>query len=233
VACTASPEEAQLVFERLRGLGLETVILSDDDLGLGQVCRVRSIHFDENGITVQQGATGEADRIPWPELILLVTGRFVVKRVEVKERKSRKAENDILAASEFFADEAVIDLYSSSPSQTRRIAAHSFDFSCLQQRKGLIAAENLVSLVELIRTNAPQLEFDDSYISLRQALEPVWGRNQETASSGWRRERPGKYSLGAVTISTNEIQFTRYSRLRYYLSLNPQIKIDEHPQIKQ
>jgi len=222
---TASPEEAQLVFERLRDLGLETVTLADKDLGLGpnSVTRVRSIRFDESGITIHQGVPVEAELILWSDLMLLVSGRFVVKKVEVKERKSRKGENEILDTSEFFADEAVVDIYSSSRSQTWRIAAHSFDFSCLQI-KTFVAGENLVSLIEVIRTNAPQLELDDSYNSLRQALEPVWGKDHETESSGWRREAPGKYSLGAVTTSTNEIQFTLYSRLRYYLSLNPQIK---------
>jgi hypothetical protein len=152
---------------------------------------------------------------------MLIPGRLVVKTIEVKEHVSRKSENDILATSEFFADESIVDLYTFSQSQTWRISAHSFDFSCLGKRKTLVASENLATLIELIRTNAVQAEFDDSYNVLRQALEPVWGMEQATESSGWRRERPGKYSLGAVTVSSNESQFTLHSRLSYYFSLNP------------
>jgi hypothetical protein len=55
---------------------------------------------------------------------------------------------------------------------------------------------------------------------LRSALEPVWGMEQETESSGWRRDRPGKYSFGAATVSSNESQFTLYSRLSYYFNQN-------------
>ena len=41
-------------------------------------------------------------------------------------------------------------------------------------------------------------------------------RRPETQSSGWRRERPGKLSVGVATTKSNETQFTRYSRLRYW-----------------
>jgi hypothetical protein len=55
---------------------------------------------------------------------------------------------------------------------------------------------------------------------LRQILDLVWTAQQETQSSGWRRERPGKLSVGVATINSNEVQFTRYSRLRRYFCLN-------------
>ena len=41
----------------------------------------------------------------------------------------------------------------------------------------------------------------------------------ETQSTGWRRERPGRLSIGAIMLNINEAQFTRYSRLRRYLLL--------------
>jgi hypothetical protein len=52
---------------------------------------------------------------------------------------------------------------------------------------------------------------------VRHALGAVWTLEQRTEAQGWRRERPGRYSTEAVTTSDNESQFTRYSRLRYYL----------------
>jgi hypothetical protein len=223
LARTDSQEEASLVVDKLHALGVETITLADDDLGAKDcsVRRIRSMQFNDDGMSVQQGGALEAVRIAWPDLVLLVPGRLLVKRIEVKERRSRKSENEILSTSEFFADESVVDLYTSSHSQTWRISAHSFDFSCLKELKTLVAAENLSTLISLIRSNAQQAKFDDSYKVLRSALEPVWGMEQETESSGWRRERPGKYSFGSATISSNESQFTLYSRLSYHFNINP------------
>lgn len=218
-----SPEEASLVFDRLQGFGVETITLADDDLGAKEssIRRIRSMHFNDDAMSLLQKGALESVRIAWPDLLLLVPGRLVVKRVEVKERRSRRSENDILSTSEFFADESVVDLYTSSNSQTWRISAHSFNFFCLGERKTLVASENLSTLIDQIRSYATQAEFDDSYNVLRPALEPVWGMQQETESSGWRRERPGKYSVGSATVSSNESQFMLYSRLSYYFNLNP------------
>ncbi len=222
LARTASREEALLVLERLRDLGLETITLSDDDLGQPgkRVTRIRSIHLNETGMLLQQSGATEGNDIGWSELKLLVLGRLLTRRIEIRERKTRKDENEILNSSEFFDDEAVMDLYTTSDFQTWRISAKSFDFSCLEHQKTLLTTENFVTLVQLIRSNSVQAEFDDSYNAVRQLLEHVWGSEQETESSGWRRESPGKYSLGATTVDSNENQFTRYSRLCYYLSMN-------------
>jgi hypothetical protein len=65
---------------------------------------------------------------------------------------------------------------------------------------------------------------DDSYTQTRQAIEPIWPPEQRTEASGWHRERPGKYSTSGVTETSNEDQFTRYSRLQYYLQMNPLVQ---------
>ena len=60
--------------------------------------------------------------------------------------------------------------------------------------------------------------YDDSFNSVRKALEPVWPAEQQNESSGWRRERPGKYSIGSATeLNKRNADFSRYSRLRYHL----------------
>jgi hypothetical protein len=154
----------------------------------------------------------------WSEIVLLVLARLVVKRVEIREVKSRRAENEILDASEFFSDEVVIDLYTSTSSETWRVSANGFDFSCLGAEKSLLASENIAKLDRLIRTRAGNAQIIDSYARLRPVLDLVWGPQQETKSSGWKRERPGKLSIGVLTIRSNEDQFTRYSRLLRYLA---------------
>ena len=222
VACTASREEAELVFNRLGDVGVHTLPLSDDDLGASEMSikRVKSMSIEDQLVTLQQAGTRDQTEVRWQDVVLIVTGRLFVRRVEIQERKTRRAENEIVQSSEFSSDEAVIDLYTAADSQTWRINANGFDFSCLGSNKSLIANENISRLQQLIAAKAPRARVDDSYKQLRHTLDLVWGPQQETQSSGWRRERPGKLSVGLATINSNETQFTRYSRLQRYLYFN-------------
>jgi hypothetical protein len=224
VARTASREEAELVLQRLRDLGLQSLLLSDEDLGLSDnlLKRVRSMSFDNAHLTMQQAGAAEETTISWSDVLLVLPGRLFETRLEIKERKTRTSENEILDASEFFRDEAVIDFYASGHEATWRVNANGFDFSCLGSDKTLIATENISKLQRLMAAKA--ITFDDSYRQVRSLLELAWGMQSKTESSGWRRERPGKLSVGMATIKSNESQFTRYSRLRYHFNVVTQIK---------
>jgi hypothetical protein len=219
VARTASREEADLVFDRVRGLGLDCLNLGDDDLGLrdNSLKRVKSMSFADEYLTVQQAGAAEENDIQWPEIVLIVPGRLVETRVEITERITRKPEKEILDTSEFFQDEAVIDLYTSIDSFTWRVSANGFDFSCLGNEKALVVNENILRLQRLIADRAVNATVDDTYQRVRSLLELAWGTQPEMQSSGWRRERPGKLSVGSSQTKSNESQFTRYSRLRYYI----------------
>jgi hypothetical protein len=222
VACTASREEAELVFNRLRDVGLEAIVLGDDELGASEtsVKRIKSVTVNDEYAILQQAGTRDQTEVRWQDIVLIVTGRLFVKRVEMQERKTRRSENEIVQSSEFSSDEAVVDFYTLTQPQTWRVNANGFDFSCLGNQKTLIANENISRLQQFIAANAPHAKVDDSYKKLRQILDLVWTAQQETQSSGWRRERPGKLSVGVATINSNEVQFTRYSRLRRYFCLN-------------
>ena len=221
VARTASREEAELVCERLRDLDLNCLTLSDEDLGLSfsdnSVKRVRSMTFDDERLTIYQAGAAEATEASWADIVLILPARLFETRLEIKEQKTRKTENEIIDTSEFFRDEAVIDFYVAGHEWTWRVSAGGFDFSCLGREKALVANENIGRLQRLIVSKAVKAEFDDSYARVRNLLELAWSTQSETQSSGWRRERPGKLSLGVATTRSNEIQFTRYSRLRYVL----------------
>jgi hypothetical protein len=222
VARTANEDEAQLVLDRLGEVGLPTVTLSDSMLGLLDPSeRVRSLRFDDETVQVFHSGRTEPSILKLQDIVLLVSGRLIRTRIEVEERKSRQAENEIIDTSQFFADETVVDFYATSHHQTWRISANSFDFSCLQEKKTLVAGENLVSLIKVITSRASHAKLNETYNRLKQTLEPVWTLEQETTSSGWRRHAPGKYSLGEATMNSNESQFTRYSRLLHYFMLNP------------
>lgn len=218
LARTANRAETELVSERLRSLGLETLVLSDEELGFQDewVVRIRSFQFDNTGLQMQAPGSKGLTVVPWSELLLIVSGRLVTSRFEVSERMSRKSENEIVDASEFFSDEAVFDLYTANHQQTWRIGSASFDFSCLQEEKTLVGGENLKRLHALVISKAENIKVVETYNTLKSVLEPVWPRDEHTQSRGWRRDGPGKYTLGAATLNSNETQFTRYSRLCYY-----------------
>ncbi len=227
VARIAAREEAELVFIRLRDIGLCSVTLSDEELGLtgpdGGVKRVKSMTLEERSFTIHQAGTNENTPVAWSDVTLIIPARLFETTVEIKERMSRKPENDILDTNEFFRDEAVIDFYTAGHEQTWRVSAHGFDFSCLGKDKALIANENIGKLQRLLIANATNAKFDDSYGCVRNLLELAWTTQPETQSSGWRREGPGKLSVGVATTKRNESQFTRYSRLLYYLHSKPHV----------
>ena len=216
LARTASCEEAELILDRLQSLGLRVMTLVDE----GSVKRVKSLEFDDAELVVNAGHAKDEFVVPWSSILLFVSARLIERRVEVHEVLSRRAENEIVDASEFFSDEPVIDFYFSTHSETWRLGAAGFDFSCLGSEKALITNENIVRLQRRLVACATTAQFDDSYNRLRPVLDLVWGPEQETKSSGWRRERPGKLSLGMSTVNSNEPQFTRYSRLRYHVAAN-------------
>jgi hypothetical protein len=221
LARAATPDEAALVESRLAAHGIRVLVVSDQDLSLADSPprRIRALEFTEDSVIAHPAGAAPALRAPWAEVLLLVTGRHLVRRVEIEERRGRRAENEIAHARELSSDESLLDVYTGSSKGGWRIASDNFDFSCLGDRKGLLVAENFLSLEETLRRRASQADTDDSYNRVRHALTPVWPLEQHTESRGLRRERPGKYNVESATTSDNETQFTRYSRLRHYLKL--------------
>jgi len=192
LARAATMDEASLVQRRLAAVGIDTHIVSDAQLGTDAAgpVKLRSFDIDVAGVYGFQTPEAPSIQLMWKDFILLVVGRLTVKRVELKEQKGVRAENRILDASEFATDETVVDLYTNNQAVPYRIAANSFDFSCLEENKALLASENIATLLKLIREHAPHAEYDDSFQSARKALEVVWPSDQQNESSGWRRERP-------------------------------------------
>jgi hypothetical protein len=220
IARTASREEAELVCMRLGDLGLQCLTLSDDDLGVSLVKRVKSMSFEDKSLTIYLAGAGEPTTISWANITLILPFRLFEAKFEINERMTRKPEKEILDTSEFFKDEAVIDFYDTEHTFTWRVNAGAFDFSCLGRDKALVVNENIRRLQRLMIERAVNAQVDESYAGVRNLLELAWSLLPETQSSGWRRERPGKLTVAMTTTKSNEIQFTRYSRLRYYFSGN-------------
>jgi hypothetical protein len=142
-----------------------------------------------------------------------------MRRVEMEEKRKRGASEIVEARETVAGDVLLLDIYTRAAPGAWRVASDSFDFSCLKERKGLIASQNFYALVATLKERAQGAVVDDSYDQVRQALAPVWLPEERTESRGLRRERPGRFNVEAVMTTDNEAQFTRYSRLLHYFSL--------------
>jgi hypothetical protein len=219
LARAASSSEASLIERRLEKLGLCVRTIADDELALETPPpqRIRALELSDDTLIAWPTGSNDVLRAPWEAVSLFVTGRIIVRQVEVEERRGRRAEKEIVDTRELSADDALLDIYSNAEEGNWRIIAGNFDFSCLGAKKSLLAAGNFVKLVAELRARAAHAAYDDSYVYLRQTLNAVWPLEQQTKSRGWRRRGPGRIRTEEVTTSDNEMQFTRYSRLRFYL----------------
>jgi len=229
LARAASADEAWLVVERLRALGLNTEVFPDETLARRPV-RVRALEFGDDTLVCRAAHDAEARRAPWSEVVLIVTARLVSKRFEVAERKRGLVggRSETVETREITSDESALDIYTSfgegraakGPEEAGfRVMAGGFDYSCLGVEKGLLAAENFKALVAALRARAPSAVFDEDYARVRPLLADVWPSAERTESLGLRRELARRVSMEAATTVSNEGQFTRYARLRHLLTL--------------
>jgi hypothetical protein len=210
----ATFDEGTALADRLRGLGVEVTVLPEEDLELDvPTKRIRSLELSDEGLTANLTIGGPVS-ISWSELRLMVAGRLLINRRESEERQSRGGRSKPVDSREFFSDEPVVDLYRKSDAVGFRISVNSFDFSCLGNRKAMTAFENLATLINLVKTRAPAIEFDDSYRNLRTVLNNVWPLEPQTRKGEWRRSGLGKVDVSTITSIENENQFNTYSRLR-------------------
>lgn len=214
----ASSEQAALVADKLRAVGIGVDIFKEDTLRLDLAGRkIRALEISDQGVTAIPVSGGAADA-RWDDLILIVNGRLLVNRVEVEERQ-RRGRPKPLHTRELFSDEPVVDLYLRSDEVGWRISSSSFDFSCLGTEKAMTAFENFTTLINLLRARSPKADVDDSYRSLRGVLANVWPLEHQTRKGEWRRTGAGKVDVSTVTTIDNEIQFNNYSRLRQRLKM--------------
>jgi hypothetical protein len=214
----ATLEQAKVLAERLVTLGFGVNIFREDTLNLEVPNKkIRALEISGDGLTAML-TSGVGIALPWDDLILIVTGHLLVNRKENEERR-RRGRLQPVASRELFSDEPVIDLYTRSDEIGCRISSSSFDFSCLGTEKAMTAFENFTTLVDLLRTRAPNIEVDDSYRSLRTVLTNIWPLEPQTRKGEWRRSGAGKMDVATVTTIDNEIQFNCYSRLRQCVKL--------------
>ena len=215
VLSTKSKEQAEIVAAKLRAGGMDTLVMSDKELSLDVVqTEIATLELNEDSLSgiVRRG---ERIRASWSDILLIVSGRLYRATTEIEQKRNRN--KDVIAERELMSDEAVLDLYISSQNTGWRIRASVFDFSCLDERKKLTAFENFATLSQLFRERATAAVFDDSYLRLRAPLTKLWPVEPRADKKEKRRSAFGDYDSSA-TITNNEEQFTRYSRLLWFLA---------------
>ena len=219
LACGLTVESATRLTDRLQTLGLETLAIAEEDLN-GETFprRVRGFKFYDDVLVSVSAGKREELSFRWDELVLIVLGRLIVNRVELEQPKSRRNKKPE-ERRELSSDDAVLDIFTKARDDGWRVMAGSFDFSCLGEKKNALAAENIGLLAESLCERAKHAQFDESYTRLRRALSVAWPVEPQQKTQTWRHAGVGKYSVTTTTIQNNEIQFTRYSRLRHYLRL--------------
>ena len=231
VARTASGEEAGLILKRLGAFGLSAEVFDDEALGFEvPQRRVRALELAPDALLLWASREEAPGRVPWERIALLALGRVTRRRLEVEERQGGfRRRGEIVDSRELSTDEAVLDLYTFEEGDGAgwRFRADRLDYSCLGARKSLTAGENFKTLAALLRERAAGAAYDDEYARLRPLLAPVWPPSEENESQGVRRESVGRYNREAVTVISNEAQFTRYTRLLSRLVLSGRAFVKE------
>lgn len=218
LARAESEKEAEITRTRLREIGVESRLLSDELLAVEKTTRrLRGIEFFDDKLILILFNRDEIVEVAVEDLALIVPGAVFERRIEATEKRSRKGENKILDSSETASDETLLDIYSRQDSIGFRIYAKGFDFSSLESEKTLLAKDNIGILAEKLRRIAPNAKLVNDYLKNRGVLASVWEVEQKTESQGLKRESFGKFNIGNLTTVNNLSQFTRYSRLQWHL----------------
>jgi hypothetical protein len=218
LARAESEKEAGIAKMRLGELGIETTIVSDELLAIDKPpSRLRGIEFFDDKLIIILFNQDEIVEAAPDELAVIVTGAVFERKIAATEKYNKKGDNKILDTTETATDEILIDIYSRVNSSGFRIYAKGFDFSSLEEEKGILAKDNIKKLEEKLRRFAPNAKFVNAYLRNRNLLANIWEVEQKSDSQGLQRKGIGKFSLESVTTVSNLSQFTKYSRLQWHL----------------
>ncbi len=212
-------DEMEIVVSRLGEIGFETAVFPDQLFEMRTATRrLRRVGLNGDNLEMRLFNNAENITVRPDQLKLIVAGAIFKRRVESTEKHSRKNENKILETAETTADELLIDLYVGEDKIGYRISANGFDFSCLNEDKGMVANTNVKLLVEWLRRFSPNASYDSNYMRLRGYLSKIWDVEEHTDSMGLKRRGLGAVKREIVTTSNNDSQFTKYSRLQRRLT---------------
>lgn len=219
--------EAKAVFEQLQNEQLPIIIVSDEKLQLQNAPRrTRRLNINvENGmqLVVSPEVLTEAPQmLSGSDIQLIVEGKVRYRQSEATEENKGfgKTERELTNAVEYADEQSMLDVYTSSLDTSFRVRADAFDYSGLGTKMKLTTIENFRMLISVLRELAPKAVFDTEFKQCSKLLEQVWPSIQRNESLGLRRSKilsAGKISTRSVYHTDNEMQFNRYSRLRFCL----------------
>jgi hypothetical protein len=223
---TPSAEDATRIISDLESKSIDSAALSTVNLNRENVpVGIRALEFAGGNITAISKIGRKRLTARLSDLQLMVTGRLLMHRVEVDEKRSRSSAKP-LDRRELSQDQSVIDLYLHLSAEPWRIIVNDFDFSCLGERKGLTAFDNAKALIEVLKETTPAV-LDESYARVRPILANLWPLQNTASQSRSRRPRAGRNEFSLITASDNEMQFNNYSRLVWGASREHQKLVDE------
>lgn len=212
-----SVRESDIVVGILAEAGIDAIVVGDSELSSDILpVRLRSIRFLDGQIEFTAFNGDNTFVHDTGEIEYAVLGMIVESQIEATTRK-KKGEVKTLEESATSSDQLVVDIYSSGHDPGFRIPTTGFDFSCLGNEKGLLAADNLEKLLRLIEVRCPDASIDRSYRENRSLLDLVWEPERTRHSAGFQRSGFGRKDLAHVDTTNNLEQFTRYSRMLRHL----------------
>lgn len=214
IARLESPEEAAAVAEYLSRRGIECTITGDDLLESDKLpVRLRGLKFSGENLILTRFNTNEEIEIHRDDILLIVTGALFEAKTETIEKRKKK-QTSIVLETQAKSDSGIIDIYVGGDSIGYRIPVSGFDFSCLGAEKGLLAAENIRRLTEVLRNFAPSAKFVGNYSTIRELLDAVWPVERRRDSHGRQGTGFGGKDFTNIESINNLQQFTKYSRLQ-------------------
>jgi hypothetical protein len=219
--------EAKAAVVQLQSAGLRMIVVSDEKLQPATPNRrAKRLSIDGNNISVNFETSNEpAHTVSSSDIRLIVEGKIRYRQMQSTEQNKGfgKFERELTDAVEFVDEQPVIDIYTSSLDTSFRVRAEAFDYSCLGSNMRLTTIENYRRLLSLLRDSAQSAKYDADFKQCMKLLEMVWPSMSRNESLGLRRAQlltAGKITTRSARHIDNEMQFNRYSRLRYHFMIS-------------
>lgn len=217
VARVESEREAEIVRDKIVRAGFAANVISDEKLAADNPPRrLRNVEFQGGKATFTLFNSGEKITLEKNDLALIVSGSIFESKTETTEKR-KKREMHTTGETQTSKDETVLDIYSTADPIGWRIRERGFDFSCLGEKKGLIAVENIQRLIAVFGAFAPDAVIDREFSKISDTLGAIWEVEETIDSSCLQRSMFKSGDRTRIRSSSNLSQFTKYSRMLRHL----------------
>ncbi len=217
IARVESLKLAQTLAIKMKGLGIDCIVVGDADLEVARPpVRLSKVAIENGHFEFTDFNTHSTTRVAFSDLTLIVIGQLNRSRTDLIEKRKRKGP-ELLDETASFADESLLDIYITNDTRGFRIFPAGFDFSCLGDKMSLLARENMDRLVTYLTARALSVNVVNNYTAARRHLAPFWEIETRSDAQGIKRIGFGKLGFGKTESTSNLQQFTKYSRLQRHL----------------